>query len=128
MDGTGSIRCVNCGKALGSGEAKFFADVLVCENCEVVATRIFERGTLLLRRMAVLLRDTLKWTLAKGKLRLPSGDIETVSDAELLEKIVGIHAEQAPPWQTTATPTPTSSIPSTKSSEPDVEPADSNRS
>lgn len=93
MDGTGSIRCVNCGKPI-VGEAKFFADVLVCDECNIIATRIYERGTQLLKRMAILFRDTIKWTLAKGKLSFPKGDVERVDDNELLQKIVGLHLDK----------------------------------
>jgi hypothetical protein len=120
MDGTGSLRCLNCGAAVASGEAKFFAEVLVCGDCFVIAARLNERGIQLLKRVGVLLNDTLRWSLTRGKLRFPPEGAETVDDAELLRRIVGLYGEH-----TTQCKTPTLPA-STKSSEPDAETARSN--
>lgn len=117
MDGPGSLRCLNCSAPVASGEAKFFAEVLVCQSCYAVAERVFERGAMLLRRMAILLRDTIKWTLTRGKLSFAVGDADKISDLELLKRIVGLYGDQTQ----CQTPTTLSSI----STKPDVQDAGS---
>lgn len=95
MDSAEGIRCLNCGTLVSGDQAKLYAEVLVCPDCYAVAERIYERGMMLLRRINILFRDTIRWSLTKGKLRLPHGTPETAGDAELLQRIVGLFSEQA---------------------------------
>lgn len=103
------MRCLNCGVAVGA-DAKLFAEVLVCPTCHTIATRVLERGDAILRRIRVLLRDTIQYALKGGKLEFAREGTEVVSDAELLRRIVGLYTERNDPC-------PTPQI-SSKSSEP----------
>lgn len=113
MDGSDSIRCMNCGKPLGSNQAELFAEVMVCKSCHDIAASIYDRGQLLLRRLSVLLKDTVRYGLKSGQVQLPMGNTAAVNDHELLCRIVGLYFQDNQ-WQT----------PSTKNTEPSV-PADS---
>jgi len=123
MDGSKSIRCLNCGATLASNEARLFAEVMVCGPCHNVAERVFERGQHLLRRLSILLKDTIRSALKGGKVRLPMGNAEVVGDQELLQRIVGLYFNRE--WNPSAS-TPTSlPPPSTESTRPVVSSADS---
>lgn len=118
MDGTKSIRCLNCGAALANNEAKLFAEVMVCGSCHDVAERVFDRGQHLLRRLSILLKDTIRSALKSGKVRLPMSNAEVVGDQELLQRIVGLYFNRE--WNPSAS-TPTSlPPPSTESTRPAV--------
>ena len=73
------LKCMNCGKPTGA-DGKLFAEVFVCPTCYDIASRLLERGQTLLRRLNVLLRDTIRYALKKGKIDFPAGDAETVSE------------------------------------------------
>jgi len=113
MDGSDSIRCMNCGAILASNEAKLFAEVMVCGACHTVAARVQDRGQAILRRLNLLLKDTLRSALKNGKVQFPMADAEVVDDQELLKKIVGLYFE-ATPWSSSNSQTTAS----TKSTEP----------
>jgi len=104
------LKCMNCGKPTGA-DGKLFAEVFVCPHCYEIAARILERGQTLLRRLNVLLRDTIRYALQRGKIDFPAVGDETVSDMELLRRIVGLYTEK----ETCLTP-----MASTKSSLPVV--------
>jgi hypothetical protein len=108
------MKCMNCGKPVGA-DGKLFAEVLVCPTCYEIAERIFERGKALLRRLSVLLRDTIRYALKSGKLDFSSTSAETVGDGELLRRIVGLYTDHAwPKTPTTETTSIKSSMPSAR--------------
>jgi hypothetical protein len=98
---------MNCGKPLGSNQAELFAEVMVCKPCHDIAASIYDRGQLLLRRLSILLKDTVRYGLKSGQVQLPMVDAEIVNDHELLCRIVGLYFQDNQ-WQT----------PSSKSIEP----------
>ncbi len=87
------LKCMNCGTPTGS-DGKLFAEVFVCPHCHAIATRILERGQTLLRRLNVLLRDTIRYALQRGKIDFPAKEGETVDDMDLLRRIVGLYTEK----------------------------------
>jgi len=110
MDGSQSTRCMNCGAILASNEAKLFAEVMVCGACHTVAARVHERGQAILRRLNLLLKDTLRSALKNGKVQFPMADTEVVGDQELLKRIVGLYFEQEKEWPTSKPLPPASTV------------------
>lgn len=123
MDGSNSIHCLGCGDALATNQAKLFAEVMVCADCHTVAERTLQRGQVILRRLGLLLKDTVRYALKSGKLRFPSGSVEVVSDQELLQRIVGLYLSK--PWSPSASTQTSSPPPSTESTRQDVRSASS---
>jgi hypothetical protein len=100
---------MNCGVPVGA-DAKLFAEVLVCPTCHAIATRVLERGHAILRRISVLLRDTIQYALKRGKLEFARVDAEVVSDADLLRRIVGLYTERHDPCPTPQTSSKSSEL------------------
>jgi hypothetical protein len=107
-------KCKNCGNPVGA-DGKLFAEVFVCPTCYAIAERVFERGAMLLRRISVLLRDTIRYALMNGKLDFSSASAEKVGDGDLLRRIVGLYTEKE--W---LKPTPATSSRNSPPSAPDA--------
>ena len=88
MDKTEGLKCLNCHKVIQSGDAKIFAEVLVCPTCWFMSTRLYERAQQDLRRTLVIMREVIRLALVQGKLQFWSADqIKGLSRSQLLEQL-----------------------------------------
>lgn len=87
------LPCVNCRKAVGQKDAKFFDGVFLCPNCEAIARRVEERLGNELRMMQTMLHESIRVACCEGRLHLSeSVATKDVSKKEVLEAIVQLSA------------------------------------
>lgn len=83
------IPCMNCKRVLESDKGRVFAEVFVCENCHKMAESLYNRCDGELRRLLLILRESIRIALVEGKLQFsPALPNEEVPKAELLKMIV----------------------------------------
>ena len=63
------LPCVNCGKEVDPGEAKFFAQVFVCPECYAIAERLYTRGEQELKMMLLLLKESIRLAITRKELQ-----------------------------------------------------------
>lgn len=86
MDG---IDCMNCRCKVEQEDARVFAEVFVCSSCYQMAERLFTRCEGELKKLLLLLRESIRIALVEGKLQYgQSASLEEVPKAELLKMIV----------------------------------------
>lgn len=96
------IPCMNCQSPVPEKDGRVFAEVFVCPTCHAMAERMYVKCEGELRRMLLLLKETIRISLVEGKLRLPPAQaLEEVSKEDLLKMIVTMtekkHAAAARP-------------------------------
>jgi hypothetical protein len=101
MDG---LPCLNCQKQVGANAGKIFAGCFVCPTCFEVASRMETRLEGELKRMLVMLRESIRIAIVERRLVLgPADAARDLSKKEVLEAIIelqnanGNAAPGAPP-------------------------------
>ena len=85
----GGIPCRNCGKETSEATAKVFASVLVCDVCDEMATRLFTRCESELKRMLLLLQESIRVAIMEQRLQYsPADPTAEVPKEDLLRMIV----------------------------------------
>jgi hypothetical protein len=84
-----SLRCLNCSKHVAEKDARIFAEVYVCSPCSDMAERLYHRCEGELRRMLLLLRESIRVALVEGRLHYGAAESsQDISKEELLKMIV----------------------------------------
>lgn len=101
MDG---LPCLNCQKEVGDNAGKIFAGCFVCPTCFEIASRLEARLDGELKRMLVMLRESIRIAIVERRLVLgPAAAARDLSKKEVLEAIIqlqnanGNAAPGAPP-------------------------------
>lgn len=81
------LSCVNCGKEVGSDEAKFFAQVFVCPDCFSIAERLYVKGEKELRMMLVMLKECIRLAIVKKELQFPEQNVEDMPRKDLFAEL-----------------------------------------
>lgn len=87
------LTCVNCKKEMTSEQTKMFAEVLVCDDCLIVAERVYERGHKELRMMLVVLKEMIRASLIKGELQFTQPQGAPAASEDLMHKLSRLAAE-----------------------------------
>jgi hypothetical protein len=82
------VSCMNCGKRAPADQFKLCFEVMVCSDCHVVATTIFDRGRTELRQLLTLLQESIRLALMEGRLAFPDGRVGKPSKRDILKTIV----------------------------------------
>lgn len=81
------LACVNCGKDVGSNEAKFFAQVFVCPTCFAIAERFHQKGEQELKMMLVMLKECIRLAIVKKELQFSPQNLEEMPRKDLFEEL-----------------------------------------
>jgi len=84
------LPCMNCKTPIDDG--KFFAEVWVCSDCHGMATRFYDKAQADMRKIMVMMKETIRIGLIEGKLQF-AGDLETKSPQETLKLLQGINEQ-----------------------------------
>lgn len=80
---------MNCRTPVQEKNGKVFAEVFVCPTCYTMAEHLHTRCEGELKRLLLLLRESIRVALVEGKLHYgPARPLEEVPKAELLKMIV----------------------------------------
>jgi len=100
------LPCVNCKRDIAENEAEFFAGILVCKDCNRVATHLCERAHKELKWLLLMHQELIRNAIVQGKLQLQvQQGLEEVSRDELLEALAKM-ARQAREEQERECPLP----------------------
>jgi hypothetical protein len=100
------LPCMNCGKELHPSEAKIFAKVLVCPLCYSVAETLFRKGERELKKLLLMLQETLRVALVEGRLHLKPEDLEDPTAQQVVTAIAQLEEKRCS--HHTKTPSPES--------------------
>lgn len=85
---TQGIPCMNCKRQVTEDQGRVFAEVFVCADCHKMAESLYNRCDGELRRLLLMLRESIRIALVEGKLQLgPALTNEDIPKAELLNMI-----------------------------------------
>jgi hypothetical protein len=104
---------MNCHEEV-AGEAKFFAEVFVCPDCFLVASRFYERAQQEAKQMLVLMKEYIRLSLVTGKLQFQTPEqVEKADGPALIEHIADLarKAKKEQECQTQEDPTSTDDTP-----------------
>ena len=83
-----NLPCMNCHKEVPQGEAKFFAEVFLCEGCHLQAEHFFKRLLGELNFLLTMAKDSIRLALVQGKFVFPEGPAGEPSKRAVLEEIL----------------------------------------
>jgi hypothetical protein len=98
------LPCLNCQRQVAATEAKIFAGTYCCPTCFEIAQRIEARLESELKRMLVMLRESIRISIVERRLVLgPADAARDLSKKEVLEAIIQLQTARgnaAPPAPT----------------------------
>ena len=102
------LPCMNCGKDTPQSKAKLFAECMVCEDCFIVAERIYKQGQLELKYLLTTLKELIRLSIVQHKLSFPPPPEKKdgqVPERKAIDAIVEM-MKQCPTHQPTSTKRP----------------------
>lgn len=104
------LPCMNCKKDAGAG--KFFAEAYVCDDCFLVADRLYTQGDRELRQVLTTLKELIRVSIIEGRLSFapPPEDVKDVQPRSAMDAIVDMMKKKSCP-DSTQPPTMKSSAP-----------------
>jgi hypothetical protein len=85
---TPGLSCMSCHKEVVEEQGKFFAEVFVCPDCFLLATRFYERAEQDLKRLLVMMKEAIRVGLLQGKLQFKTPEqIKEAPRNDVLEKL-----------------------------------------
>lgn len=109
------LSCVNCRRDLESNQAKFFGDILVCEECYIIATRLCEQAKKELSWLLLMHKELVRNAIVRHELRLSEREPQEEVPKEDLIAALARMAKHARKTGTTCSPQLTPATPSTGS-------------
>jgi predicted RNA-binding Zn-ribbon protein involved in translation (DUF1610 family) len=82
-----ALACTNCGRDVDPEQAKLFASVFVCPECNEIANRMLEVGEQELRRALRLLKQTIQASILTKSLKFRSPEEVVSSRSEVLQHL-----------------------------------------
>lgn len=83
------LPCQNCHKDVAPEDAKIYAAVFVCPDCNTIAMRFEERIMKELKNLQLIARESIRIALVKGELILGKANpLQDLSKKEVLESII----------------------------------------
>lgn len=82
------LPCMNCHQPTTEADGKVFAEVFVCTTCHTMATRLYQRLEIELKKLLAISKESIRLSLVQGKLHYGTAEEEEPSKQELLKMIV----------------------------------------
>jgi hypothetical protein len=82
------VNCMNCGKKAPASTFKLCLGVMVCDDCDVIANTVYDRGRVELRSLLTLLQESIRLALMEGRLNFTSDVDPSASKRDILKTIV----------------------------------------
>lgn len=88
------LPCVNCGADVSQKDVKFFAQILVCPDCYLVAERLFSRGKKELSMLLLLLKESIRVAIVQKQLQFSPKIIDDMPQEDIFGELTKL-AQQA---------------------------------